>query len=217
MSTDMVTPQEGYCPAVTDKSHSVALRVIKGTASFEDRYQPNVEELVRVVQTLRSMGCCIVFTTGVWDLFHIGHAEYIRCARERARELYPNIDHIIVVVGVDSDALTRERKGPARPIVPEEERLRVLSHLRDVDILALQTKVGQLFRIIPHDVRVVSESTSDLPALEEIKRQCQHLVNLPPQAATSTTARVRQLTYDGAAGVLTRIKTLLKEVEDAIG
>jgi D-beta-D-heptose 7-phosphate kinase/D-beta-D-heptose 1-phosphate adenosyltransferase len=209
-----------YRAAAHDNVKHRALRIIKGTASFEDQFVPDHVVLVNLIEMLRSMGCVIVFITGVWDLIHIGHAEYIRRGREEAAKLYPNADHFIVVIGADSDDLTKRRKGPERPIVPEGERVKVLSHLRAVDLVTLQTESDQLFRIIPHEVRVISESTKDLPGLEKIRAQCEHLVNLPPQAETSTTARIRRLSIDGAVALLLKVEQgltqVLKEVRDGL-
>lgn len=197
-----------------------ALRIIKGTATFEDRFVPEHETLVQLIGVLRSMGCIIGFTTGVWDLFHLGHPEYIHRGKEETAKLYPKADHVIMVVGVDSDAFTKQRKGPKRPIVPQEERLKVLGHIRSVDIITLQYEADQLFKVVQHDVRVISHSTADLPNLEVIQQQCAHVINLPPQAETSTTARIRQLTLDGATGVLVKVEQVLvaalKGVRDEI-
>lgn len=206
-------------PAHSDVKHR-ALRIIKGTASFSDRFIPDHELLVQVIETLRESGCVIVFITGVWDLFHIGHAEYIRRGKEEAAKQYPKAEHVIVVIGVDSDALTKQRKGPERPIVPEDERVRVLGHLRSVDLITLQTESDQLFRIIPHEVRVISQSTTDLPGTEKIKEQCEYIVNLPPQSETSTTARIRRLSIDGAVALLLKVEQgltkVLQEVRNGI-
>ena len=197
-----------------------ALRIIKNSANFSDRFVPDHTDLVALVEELRSMGCVIGFTTGVWDLFHIGHPEYIQLGKESVAKLYPEADHIIMIVGVDTDEFTRQRKGPKRPIVPQDERVRVLGHVRAVDVITLQYEADQLFMLIKHHVRVISESTADLPGLSRIQSRCEHVVNLPPQAETSTTARVRQLTLEGAANVLLRVETglatLLKEVRDGI-
>ncbi len=210
-----------YRPAGLNTVQQRALRIIKGTAGFDDRFVPDHEVLTELMTALRSMGCVIVFVTGVWDLIHIGHAEYIRRGKKKAAKLYPDADHIIMVVGVDSDAFTKERKGPDRPIVPEDERLRMLGHLRSVDILTLQYKADQLYRTVPHEVRIISESTKDLPGLEKIKSQCVHIINLPPQAETSTTARIRRLSIDGAANLLLKLEkklaAALKEIRDEIG
>lgn len=211
----------GFQPMQPNNLQRRATRIIKGTATFDDRFVPNHEELVALIEKLRSSGCIIVFTTGVWDLTHVGHAEYIQKGKAEAAKLYPNAENIIMVVGVDTDELTRKRKGPTRPIVPEDERFRFLSHLRHVDVITPQYEANQLYRIIQHEVRVISTSTADLPSdHDDIKRQCEHLVNLPPQAETSTTNRIRTLALDGKMEALAsfkkRVIDLLKEFDDEI-
>lgn len=199
-----------------DTAHQRALRILKGTATFEDRFMNKHEDLIESIAVLRSMGCVIVFIAGVWDLIHIGHAKYIQRGKEEAAKLYPQAEHIVVVIGVDSDDLTKRRKGPERPIVPEDERLQMLGHLRPVDILTLQTESDQLFQIIEHDVRITSESTKDLPGEEKMRLRCEHLVNLPPQAETSTTARVRRLSMDGAAALILKVEKQLGRVVEEL-
>ncbi len=202
--------------------HRRVSRILKTTTTFtipfEERYMADHEDLVQMITMLRSMGCIIVFMTGVWDLFHIGHGDYIEKGKEEARKLFPDAEYIIMVVGIDTDEFTRLRKGPDRPIVPEDERARVLRHLRPVDIIVPQYEADQLFKVVEHDVRVISDSTKDLPNLEMIQKQCVHIVNLPPQAETSTTARIRLLSFDGAAKVLLKVEraltTALKEIRD---
>lgn len=192
-------------------------RILKGTASFEDRFVPDHGELVTLLDQLREMGCAIGFTMGVWDLFHIGHAEYIQRGKEEAEKKYPNAEHVIMVVGVDTDELTRRRKGPKRPIVPEDERERVLGHLRSVDIITPQYEFNQLYSIVRPDVQIISTSTKDLPPnIDHITMHCTHLVNLEPQAETSTTARVRGLALDGSLTAIERVSNkLLQALEDA--
>lgn len=213
-------PGKEYKSPLLDTVQQRALRIIKGTATFKDRFVSEHEDLVKLISVLRSMGCIIGFTTGVWDMYHLGHAEYIHRGKKETAKLYPDADHIIMVVGVDTDEFTKQRKGPNRPIVPQDERLRVLGHARAVDVLALQHEADQLFKIVAHDVRIISESTTDLPLLETIQSQCAYVVNLQPQAETSTTARIRRLTFDGAAGVLLKVEralaAVLKEVRDEI-
>lgn len=216
----MGSPGKDYKSPSLDTVQQRALRITKGTATFKDRFVPEHDDLVKLIGVLRSMGCIIGFTAGVWDMYHLGHAEYIHKGKEETAKLYPDADHIIMIIGVDTDELTKRRKGSNRPIVPQDERLRVLGHARSVDVLALQYEADQLFKVIAHDVRIISESTTDLPALELVQSQCAHVVNLPPQAETSTTARIRRLTFDGAAGVLLKVEraltAALKEVRDEI-
>lgn len=205
-----------YEAAKPDTINKKALRIIKGTATFSDRFVPKHKDLVKLIDALRSMDCAIVFTTGVWDLIHIGHAEYIQNGKNDAAKFYPNTNHVIMVVGVDTDELTKKRKGPDRPIVPQSERLKMLGHLRAVDILTLQYEHDSLFQIVDHDVRVISQSTKDLPELKRMKFRCAHIVNLPPQAETSTTARIRRLSLDGANNMLLKMENTLKEVRDGL-
>jgi D-beta-D-heptose 7-phosphate kinase/D-beta-D-heptose 1-phosphate adenosyltransferase len=66
----------------------------------------------------------VVFTNGVFDLFHFGHLVFL----ERARQLGTRL-----VVGVNSDESARELKGPGRPIVSHFDRLATIQALRCVD------------------------------------------------------------------------------------
>jgi rfaE bifunctional protein nucleotidyltransferase chain/domain len=66
----------------------------------------------------------LVLTNGHFDLLHVGHLDYL----ERARALGDGL-----FVAVNSDASTRRLKGPGRPLVPAEERARLLAALAPVD------------------------------------------------------------------------------------
>ncbi|MDQ5955431.1 MAG: hypothetical protein QG621_434 [Patescibacteria group bacterium] len=198
-----------------------AQRILTGKASFQERFIPDHQELQDVLEYLRHMGCAIAFTTGVWDLFHIGHGDYIHNGKLEAEKLLPEAEKIILVVGVDTDQLTKERKGPSRPIVPEDERFGVLGHLRPVDIITPQYEANTLYKLVGADVRIVSESTGDLPNLELMQKECKHLVVLPPQSETSTTARIRRLALDGRLEALKQVRgkllLLAEEIERDLG
>lgn len=69
------------------------------------------------------------YVPGVFDLFHIGHLNILRRARERC-------DHLIAGVVVD-DAV--ERMKGYRPIVPFEERLEIVRAITYVDAAVTDT------------------------------------------------------------------------------
>lgn len=168
--------------------------ILSTSANLKDRFVPNYSELKKIVEDLKRMGYRIVLTQGVYDMLHEGHARYLEKALSYGD---------ILIVGVDSDELTRARKGPNRPIVPQEERLQMLAHLRHVGILTLREKkhsIGKLIETVRPDVLITSSSTSDFGRKEisVYKKICGEIVTLPAQAATSTTARVRLLTISGA-------------------
>lgn len=214
--TEVIIHEGDHSPKRPILSRQRATRILKGSTmywtAYEDRFIPKHEDLMEILEDLRARGCVIVFTTGVWDLFHIGHGDYIHKGKMEALKLHPEAEHVIMVVGVDTDALTRERKGPQRPIVPEDERCRVLSHIRSVDIITPQYELNQLFSIIQPHVQIVSTSTKDLPpGMKVAKDNCAHLVCLPPQAETSTSARVRRLALDGRREALRELSLKLEE------
>lgn len=70
----------------------------------------------------------LVFTNGVFDLLHRGHAACLEAARRLGDAL---------VVGVNSDASARRLKGPGRPVQPEEDRAFLVASLRCVDAVCL--------------------------------------------------------------------------------
>jgi glycerol-3-phosphate cytidylyltransferase len=63
------------------------------------------------------------YASGVFDMFHVGHLNILRSAREHCETL---------VVGVGSDEYVLELKG-REPVVPLVERLDIISALSIVD------------------------------------------------------------------------------------
>lgn len=85
----------------------------------------------------------IVFTNGVYDLLHRGHVEYL----EEARQLGDRL-----VVGVNSDASVRRLKGPARPIIPQDERAELVAALACVDLVVIfdsDTPLALIEAVVP--------------------------------------------------------------------
>ena len=70
----------------------------------------------------------LVFTNGVFDLFHAGHLSSLETARAFGDRL---------VVGVNSDASARRLKGPDRPFQTEADRAYLVAGLRCVDAVTI--------------------------------------------------------------------------------
>ena len=70
----------------------------------------------------------IGYTTGVFDMFHIGHLNILKRAKE-------NCDYLIV--GVSTDELVRRYKNK-NPIIPFEERKAIIESLDCVDKVVTQ-------------------------------------------------------------------------------
>jgi D-beta-D-heptose 7-phosphate kinase/D-beta-D-heptose 1-phosphate adenosyltransferase len=66
----------------------------------------------------------VVFTSGCFDLLHVGHVRSL----EEARALGDRL-----VVGVNADATVRRLKGAGRPVLPARQRAELLAALACVD------------------------------------------------------------------------------------
>lgn len=76
----------------------------------------------------------IGYTTGVYDMFHIGHLNVIRRAKEQC-------DYLIV--GVSTDELVQKEKNKT-PVIPYEERAAIVAALRYVDEVVPQEDKNKL-------------------------------------------------------------------------
>jgi D-glycero-beta-D-manno-heptose 1-phosphate adenylyltransferase len=74
-------------------------------------------------KAIRASGKKLVVTNGCFDILHLGHVTYLETARNFGGAL---------LVGVNSDAATRELKGAGRPINSEKDRAAILAALESV-------------------------------------------------------------------------------------
>ena len=108
--------------------------------SFESKVCPVDQLAARLTKLPRPL----VFTNGVFDILHRGHATYLAQARALGGSL---------VVGVNSDASVKMLgKGDDRPINSEADRQALLAALESVDMAVLfteQTPVNLIEKIRP--------------------------------------------------------------------
>ena len=152
----------------------------------------SLDELAKKVKELRSQGLRIALTQGTWDLVHIGHARYIQEAKMTAD---------VLIVGVDSDEKVRARKGPDRPVVPQEERMEIITHLRWPDYVILKEKdwpKWHLTKTIRPDVLIETKEINVMKNIAALKEFCGEIKVLEPKATTSTSAKIRLLNISTA-------------------
>lgn len=114
----------------------------------------NIDELVEELDNHRKNGKQIVFTNGCFDLLHVGHIEYLKFSR---------LQGDVLVVGVNSDKSVSLLKGPARPLVSENDRVKLLSALEDVGYVVLfnETTPEKLIKTVKPNVLVKGEDWRD--------------------------------------------------------
>jgi D-glycero-beta-D-manno-heptose 1-phosphate adenylyltransferase len=184
-------------------------------SNFELRFVPDYERIAQIVTSLRDLGLKVVLTSGSFDILHEGHSMYLEAARGFGDFL---------IVGVDSDDKIRKRKGPNRPAVPEQERLRMVTHQRGVGLVTLKTldePKWALIKTVQPDVLVATAETYTPEQITELEaNHCGRVEVLDRMAMVTTSARLRMLQL-GLAELLSKrlseqLPRLLQDIIDEI-
>lgn len=77
------------------------------------------------------------YTTGVFDMFHIGHLNILQRAKEQCETL---------VVGVTTDALCYKRKNKY-PVICQADRMAIVQAIRFVDKVVEQTDMEKILPV----------------------------------------------------------------------
>jgi D-beta-D-heptose 7-phosphate kinase/D-beta-D-heptose 1-phosphate adenosyltransferase len=177
-------------------------------ANFDTRYIKDLGQIEAVLAAIRSAGDKkIVLTSGSFDVIHEGHSMYLEAARSLGDFL---------VVGVDSDAKVRQRKGRGRPAVPELERLRMVTHQRGVGIVTLKHPEDlpwALIRAVRPEVLVATEETYSVAEIADLEREyCGRVEVLPRMATVSTSARLRNTYFEIANAFTDRLPEIMRDI-----
>ncbi len=74
------------------------------------------------------------YTTGVYDMFHIGHLNLLRRARQQCERL---------IVGVSTDELVEDYKHK-HPVIPFRERIAIVESIKYVDEAVPQISMDKM-------------------------------------------------------------------------
>ncbi len=87
-----------------------------------------------------------VFTSGSFDLFHIGHLNILEKSAALGDEL---------IVGVSTDELIEKYKG-MKPIIPFEQRFRIVSSIKCVTKVVKQVKLTEIAQLQREQIDIVT-------------------------------------------------------------
>ena len=146
------------------------------------------EEARAILERWRAERRRIVFTNGVFDLLHRGHAEYLAEAAALGDRL---------VVGINSDASVQRLKGPGRPIVGEADRRALIAALRCVDLAVLfaEDTPARLIDEVGPDVLVKGGdwAVERIVGRERVEARGGRVLSIPLREGLSTTHLVERI------------------------
>lgn len=123
------------------------------------------------------------YTTGVFDMFHIGHLNILKRAKEQCEYL---------IVGISTDELVKNYKNKT-PIIPFEERAEIVRSLECVDEVVVQTNMDKFeaWRDYKFDVMFHGDDWKNSPMWKEYEKQFKEvgvdIVYFPYTKDTSST------------------------------
>lgn len=129
------------------------------------------------------------YTTGVFDLFHIGHLNILRRAKEQC-------DYLIV--GVSTDELV-EMEKQKHPVIPYAERIAIVEAIRYVDAVVPQENKDKLdaYRRLKFDAMFVGSDWEGTPQWARYEQQLEpygvKIVYFPRTEGTSSTLLTQQI------------------------
>ena len=126
----------------------------------------------------------IGYTTGVFDLFHIGHVNILKNAKSLCDFL---------IVGVTTDEVTHTMKGK-RPIIPFEERFQIVESIKYVDKVVPKKSISnkEVWDELKFDVMIKGDDWKGTRKGEELETELAKIgvcvKYLPYTKNTSSTA-----------------------------
>ena len=152
------------------------------------------QKLAELLSAHKTLGNKIVCTIGSWDMLHIGHLRYLSRAKEQGD---------ILVVGVDSDkAIKIYKKNSLRPVIPEDERMEMLSYQHFVDYVTLIDDVDKagnwemsILKKMNPDIFVAIEESYPPEQRENINKLCGEIKLLERQAENTSTSDIIEKTF----------------------
>ena len=124
----------------------------------------------------------IGYTQGTYDMFHIGHLNLIKHAKEQCDFL---------IVGINSDELVKEYKQKM-PVINENERAEIVRNIKDVDKCVITNTLDKMFayELFHFDVIFIGDDWKGNPRWTQtgidLKKLGVDLVFLPHTDGTSS-------------------------------
>jgi rfaE bifunctional protein nucleotidyltransferase chain/domain len=182
--------RRAFCGTIAAATQMELLRAIRRVqaAAARSRVISDFELAARRCAAMRKAGKRIVFTNGVFDLFHVGHLRLLQAARAQGDAL---------VVGINSDESARSLKGRLRPVVPQFARAELVAAVRGVDLCVIfgQADPRALLRVVKPDILAKGSeySLSGVVGKRMVEGGGGRVILLPHVEGWSSTQVIRRL------------------------
>lgn len=131
----------------------------------------------------------IGYTTGVFDLFHVGHLNILKRAKEQCEFL---------IVGVSTDDLVMEYKNK-KPVIPYAHRVEIIEGIKYVDMVVPQVNRDKFsaWEGLKFDAMFVGDDWKGSPLFSEVEKKFKkvgvEIVFFPYTKGVSTTELKQQI------------------------
>ncbi|MDD2240286.1 MAG: adenylyltransferase/cytidyltransferase family protein [Kiritimatiellae bacterium] len=148
------------------------------------------------------------YTTGVFDLFHIGHLNLLKNAKSMCDQL---------IVGVTTDDLVAYKKK--RAVIPFEERIEIVRSLQYVDSAVPQESMDKMeaWNRYHFDVMFVGDDWKNTPKWQQFEKQFSavgvRIVYFPYTKGTSSTL-INQVLLDLRSATTTKTQAVPRRLPD---
>ncbi|MCE9642755.1 MAG: adenylyltransferase/cytidyltransferase family protein [Candidatus Andersenbacteria bacterium] len=146
-----------------------------------------IEQAKQKADELHAEGKKLVTVNGVFDLLQAGHLDFLEEAKRQGDVLF---------VGINTDKSVHDKKGPERPIIPQDQRAALLAALACVDYVVImnggydEEPHGSFLPAIKPNVHVngddhgQAESWIEYPAMQAVGATA-YVVKRRPNLSTS--------------------------------
>lgn len=144
------------------------------------------EQVALNVYAWKAQGLRVGMASGAFDLFHAGHLSFLTGLRGR-------VDRLVVAVTDDEQC---GRKAPGRPIIPDRERVAIVSALSCVDDAFIFSEYGDdmnLEIINPHVFGRGDGYNANIHEAETLKNLGIGLILVDTPRITSTTEIINRI------------------------
>lgn len=141
----------------------------------------------------------VIFTSGCFDILHLGHIDFFELVRKWGGR------GAIIIVGVEPDKYLQLRKGRNKPIFTQDIRIKMLSKLLDIDYVIKDKSLRQTSedhilyykKIAP---KYIVFGNTEKWILDLIKQQAKEasskFKHLPRKTKLESTSRIARLIFN---------------------